>query len=107
MRLIELGLFRVGGEAYAGDNGSYGLATLRKGHVPARGGELRFDYPGKSASGASSPSATRGWRRWCGRPSVGAGGGPELLAYKDGRGRWVDVRSSDINEYLQEALEPG
>ena len=28
----------------------------------------------------------------------------ELLAYKDGRGRWVDVRSSDINEYLQEHL---
>ena len=34
-------------------------------------------------------------------------GGPELLAYKDGRGRWVDVRSSDINDYLQEALDAG
>src|SRR4029450_775336 len=31
-------------------------------------------------------------------------GGPELLAYKDERGRWVDVRSADINDYLQEAL---
>ncbi len=29
------------------------------------------------------------------------GGGPELLAYKD-RGRWRDVRSSDINAYLKE-----
>ncbi|HET8619990.1 MAG TPA: hypothetical protein VFM27_13580, partial [Acidimicrobiales bacterium] len=34
-------------------------------------------------------------------------GGPELLAYKDDRGRWHDVRSSDINAYLQEALGPG
>jgi DNA topoisomerase I len=29
------------------------------------------------------------------------GGGPELLAYKQGRA-WSDVRSSDINEYLKE-----
>ena len=28
------------------------------------------------------------------------GGGPELLAYKDG-GRWRAVRSDDINEYLK------
>jgi DNA topoisomerase I len=34
------------------------------------------------------------------------GGGPELLAYKDDRGRWVDVRSSDINDYVQRALGP-
>ena len=30
------------------------------------------------------------------------GGGPELLAYKNGRS-WYDVRSPDINEYLKEA----
>jgi DNA topoisomerase I len=35
------------------------------------------------------------------------GGGPELLAYKDPRGRWTDVRSADINGYLQDALGPG
>jgi DNA topoisomerase IB len=107
VRLIELGLFRVGGETYADDNGSYGLATLRKGHVRAQGDELRFDYPGKS-----------GQRRivTIGDPQVAdvvralkrrRGGGPELLAYKDERGRWVDVRSSDINEYLQNALDAG
>ena len=107
VRLIELGLFRVGGETYADDNGSYGLATLRKGHVRAQGEELRFDYPGKS-----------GQRRivTIGDPQVAdvvralkrrRGGGPELLAYKDERGRWVDVRSSDINEYLQDALDAG
>ena len=30
------------------------------------------------------------------------GGGPELLAYREGR-RWVDVRSEDINEYVKDA----
>jgi len=31
------------------------------------------------------------------------GGGPELLAYKDS-GRWRDVKSTDINEYLKQAI---
>ena len=30
------------------------------------------------------------------------GGGPELLAYKDGR-RWADMRSDDINAYVKDA----
>ena len=68
VRLLELGLFRVGGEGYAEDNGSYGLATLRKGHVRVHGDELRFDYPGKSGQRRTwSRSATSGWPRWCGR----------------------------------------
>jgi DNA topoisomerase IB len=36
------------------------------------------------------------------RLTARSGGGPELLAYKEGR-RWVDVRSEDINEYLKAA----
>ncbi len=104
VRLLELGLFRVGSEAYASDNGSYGLATVRKGHVRSVGGELRFDYPAKSGQRrvvtirdpavADLVRALKRRRR----------GGPELLAYKDDSGRWVDVRSGDINAYLQEAL---
>ena len=43
VRLLELGLFRVGGEPYVEENGSYGLATLCKRHVRAVGDELRFD----------------------------------------------------------------
>lgn len=106
VRLLELGLFRVGSEAYTSENGSYGLATVRKGHVRAQGGELVFDYPGKGGRRrivtiadprvAEIVRALKRRRR----------GGPELLAYKDERGRWVDVRSTDINDYLQDALGP-
>jgi DNA topoisomerase-1 len=106
VRLLELGLFRVGGEPYVEENGSYGLATLRKRHVRAVGGELRFDYPGKgnqrrvvTIGDAQVADVVRALKR---RRS----GGPELLAYKDDRGRWVDVRSSDINDYVQRALGP-
>jgi DNA topoisomerase IB len=104
VRLLELGLFRVGGEGYADDNGSYGLATLRKGHVRAQGDELRFDYLGKGGQRRivtiADPDVAEVVRALKRR----RGGGPELLAYKDDRGRWVDVRSSDINGYLQESL---
>ena len=106
VRLLELGLFRVGGEAYVEDNGSYGLATVRKGHVRSVGGELRFDYPAKGGQRRvveiRDPDVIDVVRALKRRRR----GGPELLAYKDDRGCWVDVRSSDINAYLQEALGP-
>jgi len=105
VRLLELGLFRVGGEEYVED-GSYGLATVRKGHVRAVGDELRFDYPAKSGKRRvvtiGDPEVAEVVRALKRRRR----GGPELLAYKDERGRWVDVRSADINDYLQEALGP-
>jgi DNA topoisomerase IB len=106
-RLIELGLFRVGGEAYADQNGSYGLATVRKGHVRARGDELRFDYPAKSGNRRVVTIADPAVAAVVRRLKARRGGGPELLAYKDDRGRWVDVRSDDINAYLEEALGRG
>ena len=68
-----------------------------------------------SCASTTRPRAASGGSSTIGDPEVAdvvralkrrRGGGPELLAYKDDRGRWVDVRSSDINEYLQEALGP-
>ncbi|MGV3758900.1 MAG: DNA topoisomerase IB [Actinomycetota bacterium] len=105
VRLLEMGFFRTGGEAYAEENGSYGLATLQKRHVRIRGDVVHFDYDAKSGQHRRCQTAdpdvvevlTHLRRR---RTSAET----ELLAYKDGRGRWVDVRSSDINEYLQEHL---
>jgi DNA topoisomerase-1 len=106
VRLLQLGLFRVGGEEYAADNNSYGLATLHKGHVRIRDDELRFDYPAKSGQRrivvVRDPRVVDVVRALKRR----RGGGSELLAYKDETGRWVDVRTSDINDYLQQALGP-
>ena len=104
VRLLELGFFRIGGEAYAEENDTYGLATIRKRHVRVRGDLLEFDYDAKS-----------GQHRLCqvADPEVRAvittlrrrraPTDAELLAYKDGR-EWVDVKSSDINEYVQEHI---
>jgi DNA topoisomerase I len=99
-RLLDLGFFRIGGEEYADDNGSYGLATLEKRHAHIEDRSIVFDYPAKSgqerliavADDAVLAAVTELRRR--------RGGGPELLAYRDGR-RWRDVSSSDINSYLK------
>ena len=104
VRLLDRGFFRIGSEQYAAENESYGLATMRKTHVtldPEHHGMV-FDYVAKSGKrriqGVIDPDAF---------DVVAAlkrrrGGGPELLAYKNGRS-WCDVRSPDINEYLKEA----
>ena len=104
VRLLDRGFFRIGSEQYAAENESYGLATMRKEHVTLDPEHHRmvFDYVAKSGkrriqgvidADAFEVVAALKRRR---------GGGPELLAYKDGRS-WADVRSPDINEYLKEA----
>ena len=104
VRLLDLGFFRIGGEQYAAENSSYGLATLLKEHVSVnRAGEITLEFPGKSG---------KLWQRTLAEQEVcevvaalkrRRGGGEELLAYKGESGDWVDVKSTDINAYLREA----
>jgi len=102
-RLLDLGFFRVGGETYAEDNGTYGLATMRRKHVTVTGDLVVFDYPAKSGKERTQaivdPSVTKVVRALLKRD----GGGHELLAFKD-RDGWHDVTSADINGYLKEVV---
>jgi DNA topoisomerase IB len=106
VRLLDLGFFRIGGEEYAESNESYGLATIRREHVHREDGEIVFDFPAKSnqrrvqvIGDAAAIEALEAMRR--------RRGGPEdLLAWKEGR-RWRDVRSGDINDYIQETIGDG
>src|SRR6202012_2828120 len=43
VRLLDVGLFRIGGEEYAEHGGGLGLATLHKAHVSLREGVILFD----------------------------------------------------------------
>ncbi|HEX2102451.1 MAG TPA: DNA topoisomerase IB [Solirubrobacteraceae bacterium] len=99
-RLLDRGFFRVGGEDYAVTNNSYGLATMLKRHVRLRGDVLVFDYPAKHGKRRVQAVVDPLVADVIARLKARSGGGPELLAYKEGR-RWVDVRSEDINEYLK------
>ena len=47
VRLIDIGLFRIGGERYAELDHHYGATTLEKRHVSFTPGAVRFDYVAK------------------------------------------------------------
>jgi len=99
-RLLDLGFFRIGGEAYAESNNSYGLATIKKDHVSIDNGSVIFNYVAKSGQeryiALADDLVLQAVRELLAR----RGGGPELLAYKDRR-QWHDVNSADINNYIK------
>ncbi len=103
VRLLDVGMFRIGGETYAEDEHGVGLATLLKEHVSQQGDTLVFDYPAKGGirrvQAITDPLSREIIRSLKRR----RGGGPELLAYRCGRS-WSDVRSDEINEYLKTQL---
>jgi DNA topoisomerase IB len=100
VRLLDLAFFRVGGEEYAEENESYGLATIRREHVSIEDGEMVFDFPAKSGQrrlqsvrDAAAREAIEAMRR---RRS-----GPEDLLVFRADGAWRDVRSVDVDDYIQ------
>ncbi|MCA1705711.1 MAG: DNA topoisomerase IB, partial [Actinobacteria bacterium] len=99
-RLLDLGFFRIGTEGYAEQNQSYGLATIRKSHVTLESGIITFDYVAKSGKRRIQKIVDDSVYEIVAQMKKRRGGGPELLAYKDGA-RWADVKSQDINEYLK------
>jgi DNA topoisomerase IB len=102
VRLMDRGFFRIGSEDYAEENDTYGIATMGKRHVTVSDDEITFDYEAKGSQrrieAIGDPVVAEVVRALKKR----RGGGEELLAYK-ANGRWSDVKSSDINEYVKEA----
>ena len=104
VRLLDVGLFRIGSEQYGDEDHGVGLATVRREHVAVRSDEeIEFDYPAKG--GVRRVQVIKD-------PICGElvqtlrrrrAGPPELLAYRQSR-RWRQVRSSEINDYLKHHL---
>lgn len=100
VRLLDLGFFRIGSEAYTQENGSYGLATLRRSHVRVSRDEVRFDFAAKGGQRRIQTIRDPALARLTSALLRRRGGGSELLAFRDGK-TWRDVRSEDINSYLK------
>ena len=98
VRLIGEAFFRVGGERYERENGTFGLTTLRKSHVTLRGERVQFAYRGKGSIRQRQVVFDRRLativRRLMETP------GPRLFRYRAGR-HWVDLTAQDVNEYLR------
>ncbi|WCD83739.1 hypothetical protein KPP03845_100058 [Streptomyces xanthophaeus] len=99
-RLLDLGFFRIGGTAYRRDHEAYGLTTLLHEHARCAGGQVHFDFPGKSAQqqtrSLEDPASFAVIRALLRRND-----GPQLFAYR-AAGTWHDVRAEDVNDYLRD-----
>ena len=100
VRLLDLGYFRIGSDAYADENGSFGLTTLERRHVSRRKNKLVFCFTGKSGvehcieiDDPLSVAAVETMRRRRGSDA-------RLLAYKDAN-RWSALDAARVNEYLR------
>ena len=102
-KLLDLGFLRIGGEEYADENSSYGLATLHREHVTLHRGAIVFDYPAKSGKRQIHQLVDDDLRAVVRGLLRRTDHSPELLAYQE-RGQWRDVRSDDVNAYLREVF---
>jgi DNA topoisomerase I len=103
VRLVDLGFLRVGGEEYAEANGSFGVATIRREHVSIHRDEMLFDFPAKSGQRRVQSLRDREARAAIEAMRRRRSGPADLLVYREG-GSWRDVRSDDVNAYIQEKI---
>jgi DNA topoisomerase-1 len=101
--LIDRGYFRAGGEEYAQENGSYGLATLLRDHVRLRRGSVEFDYPAKSGVrrtlSMDDPLIVRAVRSLLRADTTI----PRLLVYRTPDG-WCEVHADDLNSRFRDLV---
>jgi DNA topoisomerase I len=103
-RLLDLGFFRVGGEEYMEENGSFGLSTLLRQHVAVRRGEsLTFDYVAKSGIHRQVEIVDPDAYAVVSALARRMGQEDQLFGYRDGR-TWRDVTAADINTYVHDTL---
>lgn len=100
VRMLDSGSFRVGNDVYA-KQGSFGLTTLERRHVRAKGGTLVFTFVGKSGVEHQVVLEDEPVVDAVNRMRRRRGGGPRLLEYLANRSRFP-LDSSDVNTYLRE-----
>jgi DNA topoisomerase IB len=100
VRLLDLGCFRIGSDAYANGE-SFGLTTLERRHVRRVGATLHFEFTGKSGIEHHVELADEPSRQAIESMRRRRDESERLLAYKD-RGRWLELDAATVNDYLRE-----
>src|SRR5436305_1522659 len=100
VRLLDVGMFRIGSEEYADEDGGLGLATLRREHVSVQDEAIVFEYPAKGGMHRAQVITDPVSREVISTLARRRSGRPELLAYRE-RSHWSPIRSEDIYEYLK------
>jgi DNA topoisomerase I len=101
VRLLDSGSIRVGNEAYAEANRSYGATTLRNRHAKVAGRTVRMRFKAKSGIERelrlTDATLSRIVKQCQDLP------GQHLFQYLDEAGEAHPVTSTDVNDYIREA----
>lgn len=103
VRVMDRTHIRVGNQAYTTTNGSRGATTLDASQVDVSKVEITLDFPAKSGKQRYVDFKDKKVAkiiRQC--QSLD---GQYLFAYRNGDGEPTNVTSSDVNEYLHDAVE--
>ena len=102
VRLLDVAGLRVGNEAYARDNKSYGLTTLQDRHATFSGKSMTLQYKAKSGKlrqlRISDGSLARFVKKCQDLP------GQQLFQWVDADRARHNVSSSDVNAYIRDAM---
>lgn len=99
--LLDLTAVRIGSEAYANENGTFGLTTLRDRHAEITSGSLRLRFKTKHGKVAEVACNDRRIARVAKRCQELPG--QQLFQYETDEGEVRPVRSAEVNAYLREA----
>ncbi|HLL54700.1 MAG TPA: DNA topoisomerase IB [Myxococcaceae bacterium] len=102
LRILSTCFVRPGSAAYAQENGSFGLATLRDKHVSIKGDLICLDFTGKSGKPQHRELRDRRVARLLAKLKTLPG--KEILKWVTDDGAVVDVRRRDINQYIKEVM---
>jgi DNA topoisomerase-1 len=102
LRILSTCFIRPGSQVYAAENGSYGIATLRRKHVTVKGDLVVFDFPGKHGQQQHRELRDRKVARIV--KQLMELPGYEVFKYEDEAGNLVDVKRRHINQYIKEVM---
>lgn len=102
--LLDNTMIRIGNDAYARENRSFGLTTLQARHVAVEGASIRFAFKGKSG---------RAWRLKLTDRRIGNIvraiqdlPGQHLFQYIGDDGERHELKSQGVNDYIRDAIGP-
>ena len=101
-RLINRGWFRVGSERYARDARTYGITTLRKGHIRVRGNRIQFHFRTKHRAVVRTTLVDEELADAIGE-LLALPGGRRLFRY-EWEGSLCSLTGARLNDYVREYL---
>lgn len=102
VRLLDLSKVRIGNEAYAQSNKSFGATTLRRRHAAVRGRTLKLEFRAKSGKLRKLSISDRALLRFVKKMQDLRG--QQLFRWYDDEGEAHAVTSTDVNAYIKDAM---